>query len=275
MADQDWYAQTMDALVSVEWLAKHRNEVVLIDVLCGQVEPDTRAEGIPGARVISLDAEGSDHSTGFPHSMLKPQAFQDVLQGMGLHNGNQLVCYDGKGIFSAPRMWWMLRSAGIDAKVLNGGLPAWQAAGFPVAPHDRLPGDGTITVPDTLTGWTDMDGITQALHDPATSVVDARSKARFYGEAPEPRPGLVCGHMPGSINLPYTELLDNGHYRPDAPQRFINFIGDPHPLVTTCGSGVTACILALAATEAGYTDVKVYDGSWAQWGLETLGNPIN
>lgn len=265
----------MEALVTTEWLAKHQNEVVLIDVLCGQVEPDTRSEGIPGARVISLDEEGSDHSTGFPHTMLSPKAFQDVLQGMGIHAGDRLVCYDGMGIFSAPRMWWMLRSAGIDAKVLNGGLPAWQAAGFPTAPHDHLPNDGNITVPDTLSGWTDMEGVTKALTDPEISVVDARSKARFFGEAPEPRPGLVCGHMPGAKNLAFTILVEDGQYVPDAPQRFIDHIGDPHPLITTCGSGVTACILALAATEAGYTDVKVYDGSWAEWGLETLGNPIN
>lgn len=264
----------MDALVSVEWLAAHRNDVVLIDVLCGQVDPDTRSQGIPGARVISLDAEGSDHATSFPHTMLSPQAFQDVLQGMGIGRNDNLVCYDGQGIFSAPRMWWMLRSAGIPAKVLNGGLPAWQAAGFPVVPHTRLPGDGTITVPDQLTGWTNMDGITQALNDPTTTVLDARSKERFHGEAPEPRPGLACGHMPGAKNLPYTLLLDHGHYRPDAPAIFRQHIGDPHPLVTTCGSGVTACILALAATEAGYTDVKVYDGSWAEWGLESLCNPI-
>ena len=120
----------------------------------------------------------------------------------------------------------------------------------------------------------DVDGITQALNDPTTTVLDARSKERFHGEAPEPRPGLACGHMPGAKNLPYTLLLDHGHYRPDAPAIFRQHIGDPHPLVTTCGSGVTACILALAATEAGYTDVKVYDGSWAEWGLESLCNPI-
>lgn len=264
----------MEDFVSVNWLADHLEDVVVIDVLCGVSEPDTRSVGIPGARVVNLDAEGSDHTSGLPHTMLSPGAFERVLGDLGLHPGDQIVCYDGQGIFSAPRLWWMLRSAGIDAKVLDGGLPAWQGAGFEVRAHEPNPGAGTIKVAKELTGFIDMDGVLQALTTPGVSVVDARAAGRFNGTTAEPRPGLACGHMPGAINLPFTDLLIDGHIRPDAPDYFKRICGDPHPLITSCGSGVSACVLALVATQAGYTDVRVYDGAWAEWGQPHLDNPI-
>ncbi|WP_336249193.1 sulfurtransferase [Stomatohabitans albus] len=260
----------MEMLVTVEWLTEHLDEVTCIDVRCGVSMPETRTHGIPGARTLNIDEEGSDQSSGLPHTMLSPQAFKTVLHQMGIHEGDTIVCYDGYGMFCAPRAWWMLRSAGIAAKVLNGGLPAWESAGHPTAPHQPNPGGGTISVPDALVGFTDMAGVQAALANPDTTVVDARATGRFEGTTPEPREGLTCGHMPGAINLPFTDLLEDGYLRPDASEYFITICGEPHPLVTSCGSGVTASLLAMVAVGAGYNDVHVYDGSWAEYGQTGL-----
>lgn len=258
----------MRVLVNVDWVQAHLDAIVPIDVLCGVNEPETRDVGLPNARVINLDVEGSDHTSGLSHTMLQPAAFQTVLQEMGINPGDQLVIYDGHGIFSAPRVWWMLKSVGIDAKILNGGLPAWQAAGHEVVDHQPVVEPGTIVVRNEVVGFTDLQGVQQALAQPEISVLDARSRGRFIGEEAEPRPGLASGHMAGAINTPFMRFVDNGRITPDTIRAFVAQIGDPSAIVTSCGSGVTACVLALLAYEAGFEDIQVYDGSWAEWGQD-------
>jgi thiosulfate/3-mercaptopyruvate sulfurtransferase len=214
--------------------------------------------------------------------MPSPEQFQHELRSLGLNETGTVVCYDNVGLYSAARGWWMLRAMGFDrVAVLDGGLPAWASAGLPQqksAPGQAAPGDFTARPrPGMIVG---SSAVLTALADPAAAVVDARAADRFNGSAAEPRPGLRGGHMPGAVNLPFTSLLDDAGLLlspEDLRARFDKALSTeaasaagtagPERLLFSCGSGVTACVLALGATLAGYDDLAVYDGSWSEWGL--------
>jgi thiosulfate/3-mercaptopyruvate sulfurtransferase len=199
-----------------------------------------------------------------------PELFEREVRALGVRRDSVIVCYDAVGVNASPRVWWMFRAMGHDAvAVLDGGLPAWRAAGGEVAS-----GPAAAVVPGNFVARlqpariADLARVRGALTDPHSRVIDARSAGRFAGRDPEPRPGLRGGHMPGAVNLPFGELLDGPRFRAPAhlAARVATAADGTRSLVCSCGSGVTACIVALAAEVAGLRDVAVYDGSWTEWG---------
>lgn len=267
-------------LVGADWLARRlgRPGLVVFDASLGAHRGAARR--IPGARPFDLDGELSDHEAPAPHTMPGPAAFTESMRALGVDDASTVVVYDGAGLYSSARAWWMLRAMGFDrAAVLDGGLPAWTAAGRPVedtaAAYAGPPGTFTARPRDGL--LVDAAAVTAALADPAAAVLDARTRERFAGTAPEPRPGLRGGHMPGAVSLPFGDLQrPDGRMRPAAELRaaFAAAAGDRERLRFSCGSGVTACVLALGATLAGYRDLAVYDGSWSEWGLPSPHRPV-
>lgn len=258
-------------LVTVEWLAEHVDHPDLV-VLDASVGAHRDAElSIPGARRFDLDGSLSDQTSPLPHTMPGAEQFTREVRVLGVNSGSAVVVYDGAGIYASARAWWMFRAMGFDrVAVLDGGLPAWAAAGLPLMPFAAaaaVPGDFTARPRKEL--FVDSAAVEAALSDGSTAVLDARSRERFTGEGEEPRPGLRGGHMPGAVNLPFTELQVDGHMLPadQLHRRLDELVGSRERLIFSCGSGVTACNLALAAELAGYHDLAVYDGSWSEWGL--------
>ncbi|MGW3356177.1 sulfurtransferase [Streptomyces bungoensis] len=266
-------AEPVGPLVDADRVAARLGEegLVLFDASVGARRG--AAPRIPGARPFDLDKDLSDQTSPVPHTMPGAQEFTEALRALGVHDTDTVVVYDAQGVYSSARAWWMLRAMGFDrVAVLDGGLPAWTAAGHPVedepAAYDGP--RGTFTARPRPGLIVDADTVAAVLSDPRAAVLDARTRERYAGTAPEPRPGLRGGHMPGSVSLPFGELQrTDGVMRPADELRaeFRAAAGDRERLYFSCGSGVTACVLALGATLAGYRELAVYDGSWSEWGL--------
>ena len=259
-------------LVGADWVADRLGEgLVLFDASVGARRGAPAR--LPGARPFDLDGQLSDHTCPVPHTMPGAGEFTEALRALGVHDTDTVVVYDAQGIYSSARAWWMLRAMGFDrVAVLDGGLPVWTAAGHPVEPEPAAYDGprGTFTARPRPGLIVDADTVAAALADPRAAVLDARTRERYAGTAPEPRPGLRGGHMPGSVSLPFGELQhDGGVLRPadELRKAFEAAAGDRTRLYFSCGSGVTACVLALGATVAGYRELAVYDGSWSEWGL--------
>ncbi|MEV6114044.1 sulfurtransferase [Streptomyces sp. NPDC052109] len=259
-------------LVDADWVAARLGAgLVLFDASVGARRG--AAPRIPGARPFDLDGELSDHTSALPHTMPGAREFTGALRALGVHDTDTVVVYDAQGIYSSARAWWMLRAMGFDrVAVLDGGLPAWTAAGHPVEPVPAAYDGphGTFSARPRPGLIVDADVVAAALADPRAAVLDARTRERYVGSAAEPRPGLRGGHMPGSVSLPFGELLREGGELRSADElrkAFEAVAGDREQLYFSCGSGVTACVLALGATVAGYRGLAVYDGSWSEWGL--------
>ncbi|QYU66745.1 sulfurtransferase [Leptolyngbya sp. 15MV] len=194
-----------------------------------------------------------------------------VVAKLGVTNASRVVAYDQKGIQSAPRLWWLLRLFGHEkAAVLDGGLPKWKAEGRAIEAGDPAPAPAGTFVPDFNTSrLAGIGDVKRALADGGALVLDARAAGRFAGTAPEPRPGLRSGHMPGAANLPFAELLNSDQTMKDADALRALFAArganETRPLITSCGTGITACVLALGAVRAGLAEPAVYDGSWTEW----------
>ncbi|MFJ3837951.1 sulfurtransferase [Streptomyces sp. NPDC054904] len=267
-------------LVGAAWVAERLggNGPVLLDASVGAHRGAERR--IPGARPFDLDGALSDHTAAAPHTLPGPEEFAAAMRDLGVDDTDTVVVYDGAGIYSSARAWWMLRAMGFDrVAVLDGGLPAWTAAGLPVeeAPAAYAGPPGSFTPRPRPGLVVDADTVAAALTDPAATVLDARTRGRFDGTAPEPRAGLRGGHMPGAVNLPFGELQGpDGLMLPAAELRaaFAPLTGGRERLYFSCGSGVTACVLALGATLAGYRDLAVYDGSWSEWGDPSGRRPV-
>ncbi|MFG3042988.1 sulfurtransferase [Streptomyces sp. NPDC048330] len=261
------------SLVTTDWLAERLDhpDLIVLDASVGAHRGT--AERIPGAQVFDIDGVMSDATSPLPHTMPDLVVFARALRALGLNDRSFVVAYDAAGIYSSARAWWMLRVAGFDrAAVLDGGLPAWKAAGLGCEPASvptvpRATGDFTAKPRPELLA--DSSAVTAVLAGHAWAVLDARSRERYTGQVAEPRPGLRRGHMPGAANLPFTDLQVDGRMRPSDELRalFAAAVGPRERLVFSCGSGVTACVLALGADLAGYRDLAVYDGSWSEWGL--------
>ena len=223
---------------------------------------------IPGARRFDID-EVCDPTSGLPHMVPGLERFQRWLSGEGLSAADRFVVYDDNRFAASARVWWTLRRFGLEAVILDGGLQAWRAAGGEIesGPAEPAHGAGEGPLPeqirDDAVTWADVLHHVQARD---ALIVDARSEDRFTGRGAEPRPGLPSGHIPGSISLPFTELIgEDGHMI--APDRIAQRLGAPRDaaLICTCGSGVTAAILHAGFTAASYTHVRLYDGSWTEW----------
>lgn len=233
---------------------------------------------IPGAVFFDIEAV-SDHSTGLPHTAPSPEAFATAVGALGISAEDHVVVYDRQGLFSAARVWWTFKLMGHDkVQVLRGGLPAWQILHMPVTAE--VPTRVATTYvpqakPEIMIALNELRSVLDAAGGPV--VLDARSKARFDGTAPEPRAGLRSGHMPGARSLPFSELIRDGALKPreELEAIFCNLgIADGHTVVTSCGSGVTAAIITLALSEVGHAPSRLYDGSWAEWGMDTLDTPV-
>jgi thiosulfate/3-mercaptopyruvate sulfurtransferase len=268
----------VDPLVSGAWLAEHLTDpdVQIVDATWympgegKQGRANYEAGHIPGAVFFDID-EIADPQTGLPHMLPSPEAFAQAAGALGLRRDETVVVYDTHGIFSAPRVWWTLRVMGFPKVfVLDGGLPRWRAEGHPFPTGAGAPAETTVDPAFRSELVKDRRAVSAALRDGAAQVVDARPAARFRGEAPEPRAGLRGGHMPGACNLPFGDLVNaDGTLKAAAElRRLFEAAGVDlsRPIVTTCGSGVSASVLALALARLGREDVAVYDGSWTEWG---------
>ncbi len=269
-----------DALVSTSWLAEHLSapDVRVVDAsyyLPGEgLNPRSEYElhHIPGAVFFDID-DISDSTNPLPHMLPSPEKFSSRVRKLGLGDGVRIVVYDQRGIFSAARVWWTFRVFGHeDVAVLDGGLPKWMAEGRPVDEGTARSVERHFTARMNTLMVRDRDQLMSNLRTKREQVLDARSKGRFEGQAPEPRPGLRGGHIPGSLNLPFNELLDGASQTmlpvEELQERFVAAGLDPQrPVTTTCGSGITAAVLALGLHLIGHRDVAVYDGSWSEWGM--------
>lgn len=268
-----------EALVTVEELAAILGspELAVIDITKYLPNEDKdgfaeyRRAHIPGARYLDIDAV-ADRSTTLPHMLPPPVEFAAAMETLGISNATRVVFYDQKGMSSAARGWWMMRAFGHDrAAVLDGGLPAWIAAGHPTEAGEPPRANPAVYAP-AFRPWLvkDIRDVLGNVAEPHAVLVDARPAARFRGEAPEPRAGMRGGHVPGSTNLPHATLLNaDATFRPAAELCTLlknAGVDGSRPAIASCGSGVTACAIAFAAHLAGLPDVAVYDGSWAEWG---------
>ncbi|MGA0531497.1 3-mercaptopyruvate sulfurtransferase [Hansschlegelia sp. KR7-227] len=270
-------------LVSTEWLAERLGEPGVIPVDGSWYLPDARRDGeaeflqrhIPGAVFFDINAV-ADTSTGLPHMLPSPEVFAEAVGALGIGHGATLVAYDGAGLFSAPRVWWTFRAMGVEKVfILDGGFPKWLAEGRPVESGAASRAPTEFRARFDPSAVKDADAIAAGIVSSAFQVVDARPAPRFRGEAPEPRPGLACGHIPGSVNLASSGLVKEGRLaETEELRRMFEAAGIDvsQPIVTTCGSGVSAAIVALALESVGSTAAGLYDGSWADWGAG--GRPV-
>lgn len=270
-----------DPLVSTDWLAARLGEPTVAIIDASWVMPgagrDTAAEyaerHIPGAVFFPID-EICDHASELPHMLSAPADFAVAARRLGVRRDSQVVVYDSHGLFSAPRVWWTFRAMGhAEIFVLDGGLPRWIADGRPMESGWRTPEHGTFKARPDGSLVRDLEAVRAALESGAEQIVDARSSDRFAGRAPEPRAGLRSGHMPGARNLPWNDVLMADGRLSDVAKLRDAFetagIDLTAPIITTCGSGVSASLLALALARVGRPDAAVYDGSWSEWGARS------
>ena len=266
-----------DALVSTEWLAEHLNapDVRIIDAshhlpTAGRnAKAEYRELHIPGAIFWDIDAI-ADQSSDLPHMLPDADQFARQVAALGIGDGHKIVVYDTVSATGAARVWWTFRVFGYrEVAVLNGGFRKWQAEGRPVTSDVQARSERTFTARKNHMLVRDREQMLRNIDKRREQVVDARSAGRFLAKEPEPREGMRSGHIPGSRNVPFPSLLnEDGTYRDAAALRAFQDAGVDvaKPLATTCGSGVTACTLALGLYLIGNTDVAVYDGSWSEWG---------
>lgn len=268
-------------LVSASWLATqlpHNNVFVLeafITNIIGR-EPIVYAQPlcIPGALKVDIEKDLSADIPGEVHPFPTAAQISALAQRLGLTTDATIVIYDNQGIYAAPRAWWIFKSFGFEnVFILDGGLPAWREQGYTLAEHHAQP--TPLMQGETLHLNANMlcplNAVLHNVQHPQFTLLDARGAARFNGSAPEPRPGVRSGHIPGSLNLPFAQVLNGHSYKtPDELQVLFHSLGlnPAQPITASCGSGLTACIILVAALLAGFNQLRLYDGSWAQWGAD-------
>jgi thiosulfate/3-mercaptopyruvate sulfurtransferase len=268
----------MNPLVTPLWIAERRADpnlrIVDASWYLPQAGRDAKAEfaagHIPGAGFFDIDAL-SDETSPWPHMLAPPEKFARAMDELGIGDETTVVVYDGAGLYSSPRAWWMLRAMGHDkVHILDGGFLAWKRAGYPVVDRPFVPPPARFTAKPNPSLLRDFAQMQEIVRQRTAQVIDARGRPRFHAREPEPRPGVRGGHMPGAINLPYTQFTNpDGTLKAAAALRDLFADGCVNlavPVVTSCGSGVTAALAMLALDIAGAKNVALYDGSWAEWG---------
>ncbi|TVZ53038.1 sulfurtransferase [Dokdonia sp. Hel_I_53] len=257
----------VDKFVSVDWLNNHLNDNNLI-ILDASADFDND-HTISYAQHFDLANTFSDEKSSYPNTLPSQAKFQKEARKLGINNDSSIVVFDNKGIFYSPRVWWMFTTMGFkNIAVLDGGLPEWKNKGYPTAiSNNRNVQIGDFTAHFNPTALKNYDEILKNRKSCDFQLIDARSKGRFDGIAPEPRPHLKSGHIENSINLPYTTVLENGKYKSEEKLNniFRNLNLTQKPIVFTCGSGVTACIILFALELISNREKSVYDGSWTEW----------
>ncbi|ELY6225849.1 3-mercaptopyruvate sulfurtransferase [Cronobacter muytjensii] len=265
--------------VASHWLAEHIDdpEIQLLDARmapAGQehlrdMAQEYRAGHLPGALFFDIEAL-SDHATPLPHMMPRPETFAVAMRELGVSDDKHLIVYDEGNLFSAPRAWWMLRAFGVqNVSILAGGLAEWQRDGFPLQEGAVEAQEGEFEAKLDERQIKRLTDVLLASHENTAQIVDARPAARFNAEADEPRPGLRRGHMPGALNVPWTDLVVKGQLKTTDELHAIfarQGVNLHRPIITSCGSGVTAAVVTLALATLGASDVTLYDGSWSEWG---------
>ncbi|WFP60989.1 3-mercaptopyruvate sulfurtransferase [Mesorhizobium sp. WSM4904] len=245
--DASWYLPTQQRNAHAEYVAAH----------------------IPGARFLDQDAV-SDPDSKLPHTLASPQYFAQYVGSMGVSADDTIVVYDGPGLFSAPRAWWMFRVMGVfQVYILNGGFDRWREEGRPVTAEPTKTAPCVFYADFDAARVVSLDEMRRIVGSGESQIADARSPGRFAGTDPEPRPGVRSGHMPGAHNVPVAALAENGELLPkDRLRKVLEDAGIDlsKPVVTSCGSGITAAAISLALETVGHTDNRLYDGSWTEWG---------
>lgn len=264
----------MQSIVSAKWLRDHisKDKLIVLDAsmipVTGSQTTNT-ADTIPGALFFDLKNRFSDQKSPFPNTLPSEAQFEQECQKLGIDADHKVVVYDSKGVYSSPRVWWMFKAMGHeDVAVLDGGLPEWKKMDYPT--------DTTATTADKRGNFKatlrkdyikNYEEILENIELGTFCVLDARSSGRFEGTAPEPRKGLKSGHIPGSVNVPFEEVLTEGKFKTvEELKTIFSEKKLPHDqLVFSCGSGLTACIILLASSLAGHKSKTIYDGSWTEW----------
>ena len=270
-------SETSRFVVSADWLQKELGspDLKILDAsfyLPAQnrdADAEYAAGHIPGAIRFDHD-KVADHSTGLPHTVPSPEVFAEAVGKMGISEKDRIVVYDGPGIFSAPRAWWLFRTMGArQVFVLDGGLDGWKAEGRPLETDVPSPAPATFKTNFRVDKVIDFQTMLSIVGEGSRQIADARSAGRFAGTEPEPRAGMRSGHMPGARSLPSGTFSTSGKLRPLSELR--QAIEDAgidfgRPVITSCGSGITAAIITLALESLGHEDNALYDGSWSEWG---------
>jgi thiosulfate/3-mercaptopyruvate sulfurtransferase len=263
--------------VTTDWLAENlgARDLVVLDGSFAMpdegrdLHAEYRAGHVPGAVIFDID-EIADHATDLPHMLPTPEAFAAAMHELGVSDASRIVVYGSDELLGASRVWWMLRLFGArDVRILAGGLSKWKAERRPLEQGEVRREPQNFAVRFTAAGVVNAETVAAAAKAGSAQILDARSAARFHGEVPEPRPGLRSGHIPGSGNLPWRDIVAEGALR--QPQELRTAfsaagIDMDRPIITTCGSGVSAAVLLLGLATLGKTDVRLYDGSWSEWG---------
>lgn len=267
-------SELQDALIQ-------NGNVILLDCTIdkvGQSSKDAKLELLPNSLFFDIEGKFSDHASKLPHTLVSEQIFEKEVQALGIDQNSTVVLYDRWGIYSSPRAWWMFKVMGFDqVYILNGGVPAWKKNKYKLADrYKQQDKGGNFKAHFQKNLYANKDYILAYYRAANVAIFDARSKGRFSGLVPEPRKGLNGGHIPHSKNLPFEELLEDIYYKPtdELKQQFDQFKTTGNEYIFSCGSGVTASILAFASYISGHTNIRVYDGSWSEWGREELNLPI-
>lgn len=264
-------------LISSDELSKLLDHPSLVILDATLAKPASASSDIPnkalqivGAQFFDIDNAFSDRSIPLPHMMCSQEQFEGAARKLGINKDSIVVVYDQHGVYSSPRAWWMLKSMGVNSvAVLDGGLPEWVNGGYPTEEkktNKKTSGDFEVTFEDSC--FVDSQYVLNQIDDPKTLVLDARSNGRFRGVDPEPREGMRGGHIPNSVSLPFPEVLDGTKMKSkESLKELLDTYDLEHKqLIFSCGSGLTACIILLAAHIAGFSKLSVYDGSWSEWG---------
>ncbi len=260
-----------EPIVSVSWLYKHLEADNLV-ILDGTINKEFAASlfQIPNARLFDIKNKFSDVSALFPSTFPSQEQFQKEARALGINMGSAIVVYDDKGIYSSARVWWLFKAFGYEnVAILNGGFPEWKKTGFAIESmklYTGKSGDFVATKKPGLMMF--FEDVVKASKDKSHAIIDARSESRFKSLVPEPREGLRMGTIPNSTNLPFEDLLVDGKLKSksEIESTFMKVVPKEKDIIFSCGSGITACVLALGAQISGYKNISVYDGSWTEWG---------